>query len=307
MTSSSPTASSFRCADAARERADPLLGTAPTAVAYLLIEHPGPWRFDALAGTGWSSALIDAVTVAVRQTRSRVLLIRRPGRQPAATELAWGVVRVGLGSRWARWRVEEDLFAAAQALHEIADPSLDAEHSELSTEPLLLVCAHGVHDTCCAIRGRPVAATLARTWPASTWECSHVGGDRFAANVVVLPDGTYYGGLDADSAPEVVADHLAGRLDADHLRGSVRWPPVAQVAVGEIHRRFGPYGAADVRPVRRTELGPGRWLVEVRDPTGTGHRVEVAAESRPAAVLTCAAARPTSATHYRVVGVRDDA
>ena len=51
----------------------------------------------------------------------------------------------------------------------------------LEPEPMLLVCTHGVHDTCCAVRGRPVAAALARRWPEATWECSHVGGDRFAA------------------------------------------------------------------------------------------------------------------------------
>ena len=42
----------FRCADAARERADPLAGSAPPAQRWLLLEHPGPWRIDAVAGAG---------------------------------------------------------------------------------------------------------------------------------------------------------------------------------------------------------------------------------------------------------------
>ena len=49
---------------------------------------------------------------------------------------------------------------------------------------LLLVCTHGRHDACCAERGRPFAAALAQVAPEETWEVSHIGGDRFAANVL---------------------------------------------------------------------------------------------------------------------------
>lgn len=49
-----------------------------------------------------------------------------------------------------------------------------------------------------------------------------MGGNRFAANLVVLPDGAYYRGLDATSAVEVVERHLPGRVDVEHLRGFTR-------------------------------------------------------------------------------------
>ncbi|PFK65638.1 sucrase ferredoxin, partial [Priestia megaterium] len=72
--------------------------------------------------------------------------------------------------------------------------------------PVILVCAHGRHDPCCAVRGLPVGRALGERWPEQVWECSHIGGDRFAANVVVAPDGVYYGGLDAKSAVATVED-----------------------------------------------------------------------------------------------------
>lgn len=291
----------FRCAEAARTRDDPLLGTAPVSRAYLLIEHPGPWRFDALAGAGWTAETIEGLSRAVRETRSRLLLIRRPGRRPSATQRRWGVVSVGAGSQWGTWQQESDLVAATDVLR--AAEQIPPNHSDA----VLLVCAHGVHDTCCALRGRPVAAALATSWPEQTWECSHVGGDRFAANVVVLPDGTYYGGLDADSVTGVLTRHLEGGVDADHLRGSARWPPVAQVAVGEVHRRLGPFGAGDVVPETWVVQRPGRWRVHVATVDRRRHLVEVEAEARPAAVLTCAATRPTSATSFRVASVHLDA
>ena len=245
------TSPTFRCSDTARDRGDPPVGTAPVAGAFLLIEHPGPWRYDALAGAGWSAEVVDALSAAVRRSLGRLLLIRRPGRRPVTTTRAWAVTRVGAGTVWGTWQQESDLLVAAASLSAPAPSPPHTERSArpVSQDPVLLVCAHGLHDTCCAVRGRPVATALARRWPAATWECSHVGGDRFAANVVVLPDGTYYGGLDADSASDVVAGHLDGRLDPTHLRGSVRWPPAAQVAVAEVHASLGPYAADDVRAV----------------------------------------------------------
>ena len=299
------TSPTFRCSDTARDRGDPPVGTAPVAGAFLLIEHPGPWRYDALAGAGWSAEVVDALSAAVRRSLGRLLLIRRPGRRPVTTTRAWAVTRVGAGTVWGTWQQESDLLVAAASL---SAPAPSPPHSErsarpVSQDPVLLVCAHGLHDTCCAVRGRPVATALARRWPAATWECSHVGGDRFAANVVVLPDGTYYGGLDADSATDVVAGHLDGRLDPTHLRGSVRWPPAAQVAVAEVHASHGPYAADDVRAVGWTSEGPGRWRVDVALPPGRHVTVVVAGERRPSAHLTCAATRATSAIAFSVLSV----
>jgi hypothetical protein len=297
------TSPTFRCADAARDRRDPLVGTAPVSQTYLLIEHPGPWRFDALTGTGWSAEVVAELASAVRASHGRLLLIRRPGRRTRESNLSWAVVRVGVGSQWSSWQHETDLLAAATALR-TAD---DSAPTYPSRRPVLLVCAHGVHDACCAIRGRPVAAALADQWPDETWECSHVGGDRFAANLVVLPDGTYYGGLDVDTALPVVSEHLAGRVTADYLRGSVRWPPVAQVAVAELHRRLGPLGADDLRVEQWTVRGAGRWSVRVSSVDGRRHVLDVAAEKRPPALLTCSARGATSATGYRVVSIAIDA
>lgn len=294
----------FHCSDSARERDDPLIGTAPVTSAFLLIEHPGPWRFDALSGAGWSPPIVAALTAAVQATRGRLLLIRRPGTRTSGTERVWGLTAVGGGTHWRTWRDEADLLDAATALRSVTETAQTSTEARTSSDPVLLVCAHGVHDTCCAVRGRPVAAELARQWPTATWECSHVGGDRFAPNVVVLPDGTYYGGLDTPSAPAVIEAHLGGRVDVRHLRGSVRWPPAAQAAVAEIHRRLGPYAADEVAADRWTAAGSRRWSVEVSVAGGRRFTVDVVAERRDAAALTCAASQATVAAAYRIEAVR---
>jgi hypothetical protein len=164
----------------------------------------------------------------------------------------------------------------------------------------VLVCAHGTHDTWCAVRGRPVAAALAARWPEFVWECSHLGGDRFAPNVVVLPDAVYYGNLDADSAVQVVTDQLAGRLDVRWLRGLARFPPPAQTAIAEVHRRLGPFPASAVLAETAEQLDAHQWRIRLSE----GSRrwsATVVAERRDPALLTCRARSATPATAYRVV------
>ncbi len=64
----------------------------------------------------------------------------------------------------------------------------DADGDEPMTSPLLLVCAHGRRDACCAKLGTPVYESLSpHVDPGLLWQSSHHGGHRFAANVLVAP------------------------------------------------------------------------------------------------------------------------
>ena len=200
--------------------------------------------------------------------------------------------------RWGTWSDDADLLAARDAL---AEPSAD-----WSTEPVMLVCTHGRHDTCCAIRGRPVAAALSDRHGDRVWECSHVGGDRFAPTVVVLPDGTYYGGLDESDAGDVIDRHLAGTVTPSRLRGSSLLPTVAQAAAVAAHERFGPGGARDIASASVETTGNGRWRVELSCVGPLPARVVAQVEAHRAApaVLTCRAAQATSARTFTVTDLQ---
>jgi hypothetical protein len=287
----------FGCTDRARLRDDPLIGTAPHAHGWLLIEHHGPWGVEALAESGIDHDVLTALSMAARRARWRILLIRRPGRQVDSGSRIW----IAIGSTQTirgHWQVSADLLDAVAVVPSLTGATEPVAAPE-PTEPILLVCAHGTHDTCCAVRGRPVGGALAARWPAGVWECSHLGGDRFAANVIVLPDAAYYGNLDPDSAVDVVASHLDGRIRVDRLRGLARFPPIAQVAVAEAHRRVGPLAATAITAGPAEPLEPHRWRVPVQAP-GSRWLAVVVAERRDPAVLTCRAAAATPATAYRV-------
>ena len=167
--------------------------------------------------------------------------------------------------------------------------------------PLLAVCTHGRHDACCAERGRPVAAALTAEHPDLTWEVSHVGGDRFAANLVVLPQGVYYGGVDAGSAPRVVGAWLDGHLVLDHLRGRSTLPMPVQAAEVALRRHLGEtrLDAVEPRGHRRDgDLVTARFTVG-----GTSHDVTVRQGLAAPARLTCRAPRDATAYTFETVSV----
>ncbi|WP_206071103.1 sucrase ferredoxin [Knoellia koreensis] len=294
----------FRCATAARERRDPMLGTAAPGRRWLLVEYPAGWARAALDSPDFPPGAAQELEQAALSVRGRVVLIRRPGRQPKDAPRRWGVVDHGGAQQWGWWRDADDLTEAARVLRAGPAPtSGDAQgEPDQAAYPLLLVCTHGRHDACCAIRGRPVAEALARRWPERTWECSHIGGDRFAANLLVVPDGTVYGGLDPESAVQVVDRHLAGHVDPVHLRGFSAHPPVVQNALAAVLRSHGPGAPDDVTPGRVDQTGPDEWVVEVMGRGASPPRtvVTVTRSTQPPAQLTCRGAADTTAYVYAV-------
>ncbi|MGA8978634.1 MAG: sucrase ferredoxin, partial [Pedococcus sp.] len=172
------------CATEARIRGDSLSGSAAPARRWLLVEHDGPWLPAALDSPGFEGGIGAALHAAAMAVHGRALLIRRPGRRPHRAVRAWAVVDHGGMQQWGSWRNPQDLLVAAEVMRSGPKPPPTARAG--STPPLLLVCAHGRHDVCCAIRGRPVVEALSARWADRTWECSHIGGDRFAPNVLLL-------------------------------------------------------------------------------------------------------------------------
>ena len=224
-----------------------------------------------------------------------ILLVRRPGRIGARGEARswrwWAVDTVARVQVVGSWRRPEDLTAAADAL----GAGLDA--ADQPAELALLVCTHGTRDQCCAIDGRPMARDLAQVWEDATWECSHLGGHRFAPTFAVLPDGVVYGRVPTGQAVRVVRDHLGGRVHGELLRGESAQPAPVQAALAAAHRETGPTGIREITPTRVTARGQDRWEVLVATPAGEIAYAVTAAEQAPMP-LSCGLARPKPSTTY---------
>jgi hypothetical protein len=273
-----------RCSVASLLRGDPQAGTAPVASRWLLVEHQGPWAKKPMDTEPLAGPVGAEVEARAASFGGKVLLVRRPGRRaPGAEERHWFAVDT-VRRTWVRgtWRTQADLLDAARAL----GTALTA--SQEDAEPMVLVCTHGVRDTCCAVRGRPIVTTLARVLPDQVWECTHLGGHRFAGTLLSLPDGACFGRLDPVSAVEVVRGHLQGRTDPAHLRGTTRWEPAVQAALVAALEVSGPASADDAVP-GVVDADGDRTTVEVLGSGVLPERlvVDVVTEALPDAALSC--------------------
>jgi hypothetical protein len=301
MTTSEPGAATFRCSEAARDRDDPFVATAPPARCWLLVEHPGPWGREALGGAGYPPEVVDAVDAFCRARGARFQLIRRSrarGEGPA-DHGRFAVVDTTPGAesvRWGRVGSVDELPAALADVEAVTTPS---------SEPIYLVCAHGRHDACCAMRGRPVAAALAMEHPDRTWETTHTGGDRFAANVVLLPHGLVLGRVPATEALAVVERYAAGEVHTTWVRGRAGLSAPAQAAQHHARLAYDEHGVdalrvlgVEVRERDVTEValdgGPERGTVTVTV------RERWVASPTP---LTCSAGRAASMRVYDLVDI----
>jgi hypothetical protein len=156
-------------------------------------------------------------------------------------------------------------------LRECLDLDLDAlaagrrpGFGEVSHQPVVLVCTHGRRDVCCARRGRPVAHALDARLPGQVWETTHVGGDRFAPNVVTLPHGTYHGGVDVASAPALATAAVRREVVLEQLRGTAGIPAVAQAAEIFVRQALQLRALDAVCPVTTPRSTGGLEEVEVR-------------------------------------------
>jgi len=200
----------FRCAELSVELDEPLVGTAPVAPRWELVERSKPWGRDhGLVAEG-----------------AKVLLVRRlSGSEPQSQERRY------------------------------------------------LVCTNGARDNCCAIRGPAVAQALDRVLPGRVYECSHLGGHRFAANLLLLPDGLCFGRLDTRAALSLAGELESGRLPLAHLRGRTAYEPEQQAAEILVRRELGLTGLGDLALVEVCGSEP-QTVFEVADGRRFGVRVE---------------------------------
>ncbi|MEP7090930.1 MAG: sucrase ferredoxin [Nocardioidaceae bacterium] len=293
---------SFRCAAASVDRDEPAAGSASTVRAFLLVENAGPWGVDALRDARLPDEVKDGLRSRAARAGVRVLLIRRHRGTPVTAGLR---VFAAWADPHAPW-LETTTVAAPEVLVDLDLEALGRGASPGLTptlDPVFCVCTHGRHDACCAELGRPTASALSAAHPDQTWEVSHVGGDRFAANVLVLPDGLYYGRVPAADAGELGTRHLAGQLSLDRLRGRSGFGFAVQVAEVGLRRELGETRTGAVRLVSSSRSGADTTVVLGVD--GTTYAVVV--RSTPGTEehrLTCRATRPNLAPAYEVVSVR---
>ncbi|MDP8977382.1 MAG: sucrase ferredoxin [Actinomycetota bacterium] len=290
----------FSCALSSRLLGEPCYGTASQARRWLLLEQPGPWGTDAVMQSRLPPEVAIGLRAVARAVGARLLVIRRPGRSAPIRRTCFAVVSTDGVRRIERFTVGDpaDLLGIDwEPLRGFAPVG-----GEVVDHPLYLVCTNGSHDTCCARFGRPVARVLHETLGDGVWEASHYGGDRFAGNLVCLPDGIYYGRVAPEEVLALVEQHQAGRLVLDHYRGRSFLPFVAQAAEHFVREDRGLTRVDDVVAQRVDAIDDGRFRVGVVTSAGEAMAAVVeCTEAIDPQQLTCRSSSEEHPPRYRLV------
>ncbi|WP_188586597.1 sucrase ferredoxin [Gordonia jinhuaensis] len=212
-----------------------MYGTASAGFSWLMLEVSGPWGPSAFMQ---SPTVIDPelgrqIVRRAERAGLRIVAIRRPGRRAPTPRWRWFVANARPGE-------ERMVGGECDSAEGYLTVPLDGTGGYEITDPLVAVCAHGKHDQCCAVRGRGVAAAIADRYPDWTWECSHLGGDRFAATMMLLPHGLCYGRADsADEPANIVELYTLGRVVNSLLRGRTSLPHAVQAAQYFARKKYG--------------------------------------------------------------------
>lgn len=225
------------CSALSRSAGEPLAGTAPATRAWLAIEQPGGWGRDALRESRLAVEVSDELTARCLAAGVRPLLVRPFNPCDGAGARRWFAIDASRGTG------EAGCFDDSAELLELDLAAFGrGEGIGLGTplsERQFLVCTNGRRDRCCATLGRPTAEALARRWKRRVWQCSHLGGHRFAANLLVVPDGFLFGRLDGNAAVAVTESLEGGVLQLGHLRGRCGCSAAAQAAEILVRRELG--------------------------------------------------------------------
>lgn len=286
------------CSDQSLQRDDPIYGTASAGHAWAMLELSGAWGHSAFLD---SPAIIDRalgrdICRRVEKAGMRIAAIRRPGRRPATPRWRWFIAQCDEGS--------EALFhGEVDDPREYLDIALDGSGGEVSAGPLVAVCAHGKHDQCCAVRGRVAAAAIAAQYPEFVWECSHLGGDRFAATMLVLPEGLCYGRVDSTDSAGLVRLYLDGRLDHRYLRGRTSLPHPVQAAQFFARESIGEDRIRALSPLGTERKEDGIHVLLAADPSPL--EVVIAEKMSEPLLSMCRASVLGSVRTYVLVSIRE--
>lgn len=295
----------FYCSDLSRGASELTFGTASIGGLWLLIEYPFAWEPRAVE----ESALAPHVKAFLKRAletlpRARVLFIKRD-RSPDS----------GITIFLARTREDAPLILKLRLnsydelthldLAALAAGDAAAAGAEVVSEPLFLICTHGRRDKCCAKFGYPLYKSLRAATDANLWQSSHVGGDRFAANLVCLPHGLFYAHVNEESGRRIINEYGAGRLVLEKYRGRACYPHPAQAAEFFIRSELGLKSLADLRYAQSERVERNHWRVRFEHQAKT-YEVDIGVRmSTFQSFITCHAIEEKSVPQFVLHGLRE--
>lgn len=236
----------FYCSEQSRRAGEKVYGTASIGDVWLLIEYPYGWGPKALDDSALAPAVKTYLNKVLKTVpRSRLLFIKR--ERACEGPVSFFIVRCRESDPFVV-KFELDNYEQLTEIDVTATASGDTlGGGVLTREPLFLVCTHGRRDKCCAKFGRPLYKSLREHEPEAVWQSSHVGGDRFAANLLCFPHGLFYAHVSEEGGKRIAGEYRVGRLVLDEYRGRACYSYPVQAAEFFIRSESGTTAIGELR------------------------------------------------------------
>lgn len=274
------------CSATSRSSGEQLFGTATRARVWFILEHPRVYGAKAFEESDLPVQVKSHLGSLLKTVAgSRVQLVKRED-SPYPGQISFFV---GLTSEVAPCLYEFRLSDYADLLELEIQQILDTGDGYAQyrrDEPLFLVCTNGKRDPCCVKYGFSFFQSLSSQAPDSTWQTSHVGGHRFAANLVCFPHGLFYGRLGEADAPAVLDAYRRAELLLEKYRGRSCFTAPVQAAEYFLHAQTGNNKISAYILESEQALAENRWAVRFKETTtGRIHRLLLVGEPSEFSVL----------------------
>jgi hypothetical protein len=292
----------FFCSELTREAGTQQIGSAQVAKLWFLVEYPRPYGAQAIDDF-WRDEFAGVHHTALSSyPESRFQLIKRKeSEQKGNCKLFVGVADE------LQPRLYEFHLSTYHDLLTFDVPALlagDAQYeSARRREPLFLVCTNGKRDQCCARYGVVFYNEMRKRVGDDLWQCSHIGGHRFAATMISFPYGVYYGQVSPSEAQTIIELTQRGGVYYEKMRGRACYSRESQVAEYYLRDETEERSLVAFRLSDITKDDSGVWTAHFEGiEDGLMHRVKFAqSESSWETFTSCADAKPKRDIVYRLL------
>lgn len=230
------------CSDASSAAGESMIGTAPQVDFWILLEYRPQWLRDAVVENElphqvqeWLNQSLD--TLREKGSSPRVQFIRQPRRTDGPLQMFV-------------CRANELRTLSFSSYLDLVDIAIDRDVVQCVSTNLFCVCTHASRDLCCSRYGLATWRRLLELSGGNAWQSTHLGGHRFAPNVLVLPQGRLYGRVHTDKVDGFFELVESGEVDYELLRGRSEFPSEAQACERLVKRPVDSVLSCDVNSVR---------------------------------------------------------
>lgn len=294
------------CSQRSRAVGEQLFGTAKRTSTWLLLEYPYLWGGRAFEESDLPVKLKSQLSSFLNQIPdSKLLLIKNQSSLFQERIALFVVISTENQPRIYQFRFDSYADLGDLELSRLlSDQSAFSSH--LRSEPIFLVCTNGKRDPCCAKYGLPVYDQMSTIKREAVWQSTHLGGHRFATNVLCFPQGILYGRVDEDSAIPLIHAHAEGNLLLEKYRGRTCFESQVQAADYYLRKKT---GLREIQAFRLAGVDVPRsdqWIVKFNSPSnGKTYQVTISSElSEFQTYASCGEEQPTRVLQYRLADVR---